>query len=324
MIIGSIKEHTKEETRTALTPAVIKKLTTLGHTILIEKSIGKKSFFFDNEYLKAGAKFSTPEKIYKNSDIILQIAPPPKELLSSLNTKQIIASNFHQYTLTPNTSKATIIQLEKIQRTSVGQSIDILSSQHTVRGYASALYALSHSPIMAPQIFTSATSIKQTTALVIGASITGLQASITFKRNGCKVILLDINDKNQELARSVGAELKIVSSPKELEDLLHSSNIILASAQTITSSPQIISQDNIKSITKGTIIIDTTSNNIEISSNLKNTPNYYFYRNLYFERLIPITSSTLWANNMLNLITTISLNNTINLEIDYIKPMIFN
>ncbi|MBQ8750998.1 MAG: hypothetical protein IJZ30_05130 [Alphaproteobacteria bacterium] len=42
MIIGSIKEHNKNETRTALTPDVVKKLTTQGHTILLEKSIGKK------------------------------------------------------------------------------------------------------------------------------------------------------------------------------------------------------------------------------------------------------------------------------------------
>ena len=80
MIIGSIKEHNKNETRTALTPDVVKKLTTQGHTILLEKSIGKKSFFFDEEYISAGAKFTSIEKIYQNSNIILQIYPPQKEL----------------------------------------------------------------------------------------------------------------------------------------------------------------------------------------------------------------------------------------------------
>lgn len=323
MIIGSIKEHNKNETRTALTPDVVKKLTTQGHTILLEKSIGKKSFFFDEEYISAGAKFTSIEKIYQNSNIILQIFPPQKELLSSLKAPQIIASNFHQYPISSIKINATILQLEKNPRTSIAQSIDILSSQHTIRGYASALYALSQSPIIAPQLFTASSSIKQTNALVIGASITGLQASTIFKKNGCKVTILDTNKDYQELAHSVGATLAIAKTDNELQDILSSSNFVLATAQNINYSPKIIPYYMLKSLPKGTIIVDTTPSNIDISNNIEKTSSYYFYRNLYFERLNPITSSTLWANNMLNLITTITTNNSLDLEIDYIKPMIF-
>lgn len=50
MIIGAIKEHNKNETRCALTPEVVKKLTQLGHKIILQKNIGKKSNFYDIEY----------------------------------------------------------------------------------------------------------------------------------------------------------------------------------------------------------------------------------------------------------------------------------
>ena len=38
MIIGSILENDTNETRTPLTPDVVQKLTSLGHTLLIEKT----------------------------------------------------------------------------------------------------------------------------------------------------------------------------------------------------------------------------------------------------------------------------------------------
>ena len=41
MIIGAIKEHNKNETRCALTPEVVKKLTQLGHKIILQKNIQK-------------------------------------------------------------------------------------------------------------------------------------------------------------------------------------------------------------------------------------------------------------------------------------------
>ena len=68
-----------------------------------------------------------------------------------------------------------------------------------------AMYALYHSPIIAPQLTTASTSVKASSALIIGASITGLQAVTIFKKQDCKVTILDINENNKELAQSVGA-----------------------------------------------------------------------------------------------------------------------
>ena len=45
MIIGSIKEQNKFETRCALTPNVVKKLSQLGHKILLQEDIGLNSYF---------------------------------------------------------------------------------------------------------------------------------------------------------------------------------------------------------------------------------------------------------------------------------------
>lgn len=325
MIICSIKEYNPEETRVALTPSVVKKLISDGHTVILEKNIGKKAGFSDKDYIDVGANLSEDiEEIYNQGQIILQILPPPTETLKFLNNSQLICADFSNHNLSLYSKQTKVLRLEQVPRSSTAQSIDILSSQHTIRGYMSAIYTLYKSPKIAPQLMTSATSIKSAQALVIGSSITGLQASTVFKRNGCKVTILDINEKNKDLAHSVGAELTIANTSEELSSILSNKNFILASASSQNKEDPIIIEENLLHLlANGAVIVDTTTQNINIKKEQQNKDNYHFYRNLYFERLAPITASELWAHNMLNLIRTIvTPDNQLNLNINYITPML--
>ena len=325
MIIGAIKEHNKSETRCVLTPNIVKELSQLGHKILLQEDIGLNSSFNNIEYIKAGAslhKSSNP--IYNQSQILLQITPPKPQTFNLLKETQLLISDFSSFDFTLVTSKPQILMLEKVPRTSVAQSIDILSSQHTIRGYIGAMYALYHSKRIAPQLITASTSIKSTSALVIGASITGLQATSIFKKQGCKVTILDIDEKNKELAQSVGANFIITKSEHELINLIENQNFIFASAGNLNNSPKIIHKHLLKYLKSAPILVDTTKNNIEISKNNKKTNAYIFHRNLNFETLAPITASELWANNMLNLLNLIiSPDNQLDLSTDYISTMLY-
>lgn len=322
MIIGAIKEYNKNETRCALTPEVVKKLTQLGHKIILQKNIGKKSNFYDIEYKNSGAiLYDKADDIFTKCQIILQISPPKLELLS---TKQLLIADFSNFEFSDINNLPQIIRLEKVPRTSVAQSIDILSSQHTIRGYMGAMYALYHSSRIAPQLITAATSIKATSALIIGASITGLQAATIFKKQGCKVTILDINEQTKELAQSVGANFTSANTKHELIDLIKNQNFILSSASSIKNSPKIINHNYLQYLENYPVIIDTTKNNIEIDKNEEKTDKYLFYRNTQLEILCPTTASELWANNMLNLIKTILPNtNQLNLDINYISEMLY-
>ena len=74
MIIGTIKETSFFETRTAITPQSAKTLINLGYFVLIEKGCGKTSGFSDNAYRSAGAKIiSSATKILSQIDILLLI-----------------------------------------------------------------------------------------------------------------------------------------------------------------------------------------------------------------------------------------------------------
>lgn len=326
MLIGSIKEQDFAETRVSLTPAIVKKLTNSGHSVMLEKDFGLKAGFSDSDYLTAGAEIiENPDNIYMKSQIILQILPPAQEKLELLTNGQVIAADFRNYTFTYIPQDLNIIRLELVPRTSIAQSIDILSAQNTVRGYMGALYALYHSPRIAPQLMTAAASIKAAATLIIGTSVTGLQAASVFKRQGCRVTIVDINEKSKELAQSVGADFAMAPNKEELSNLLTDKNFILSAAATPNgNSPQVITSDQLDVTANGAVIVDTTTHNIGIDSNTNNNRHYHFYRNIYLERLAPDTASVLWANNMYNLISLIvKEKNQIDLSLNYIAPMVY-
>lgn len=326
MIIGSIKEQENAETRVAITPSMVKKFITDGHSIILEKKYGEKAGFVDQEYLSVGAHILEKQQdIYTQAQIILQILPPSQNNLELLINRQTIAADFRHFTFTHIPKELNIIRLELVPRTSIAQSIDILSTQSTIRGYMGALYALYHSPRIAPQLMTAAASIKAANALIIGTSVAGLQAASVFKRQGCRVTIIDINEKSRELAKSVGAEFAMAANKEELNAILTDKNFILSAAATASgNSPQIITEDQLVNLAKGAVIVDTTTQNIGIKEETIENPHYHFYRNLYMERLAPQTASILWANNMYNLISLIqNKNGYVDLSLNYISPMVY-
>lgn len=324
MIIGQIKEDDNKETRTPLTPSTIKEITTLGHTVLSSKNIGKKSYYTNKEYIQSKSQILPNAQIYQQSDIIIKFTPPSQHLLKKLSKNQILISNFSNNEHLLSKTIATIIQLEKIPRTSFYQSIDTLTSQALPRGYSASLFALSKSPIIAPLLYTPSTSLGKAKALIIGASITGLEIASMFKKNGATTFILDVQPSAQELATSIGADFIHSTKDFDISSVLKDKDFILSAVNFHNpKNPPIITLQNLKHLKKGSILIDTTTNNISIKQAQKITSTYSFYRNPCFERLCPKTSSILFSSNMLNLIKLIQPFQDSSINLFPVKPMIY-
>jgi NAD/NADP transhydrogenase alpha subunit len=313
MIIGSLKEQSKDETRISLTPEVTQKLIAKGHAVLLEKGYGKTLYISDTAYLNTGAKvLETTDEILSKSEIIIQINPQqiqPKQLKTC---KLIIADFTDSHT---NFAPVKELHLELVPRISVAQPIDILSAQSIVKGYMAAIYALYHAKRIAPQLITGATTIKPIKALVIGAGTTGLEIAAFLKKSGCKVTIADIREEAKNLAASVGAEFSLTSST-DIATILSDKNIIISTV----NAKSIITDKDLSSTITHAVVIDTTKQSI----NLTKTPtDFHFCRNTHFERLAPLTASDLFAHNILNLINIILPKpNTLDLSADYIKPIL--
>ena len=209
MIIGIPKESLTGETRVAILPAEVKKLSSDFLKFKIESGAGNGSFITDETYAESGAEIVSD--VYSDSDLIIRINPPTEEELSKLNEGTSLIS-----LLAPFTNHALIKQLatnnissyclELIPRSTYAQSMDVLSSQATVGGYRSVLNAASHMSKFFPMLMTPAGTIKPATVLVIGAGVAGLQAIATAGRLGAKVEAFDVRPAAREQVESLGAK----------------------------------------------------------------------------------------------------------------------
>jgi len=209
MIIGIPKESLTGETRVAILPAEVKKLSSDFLKFKIESGAGNGSFIADEIYAESGAEIVSD--VYSDSDLIIRINPPTEEELSKLNNGTCLIS-----LLAPFTNHALVNQLaeknissyclELIPRSTYAQSMDVLSSQATVGGYRAVLNAASHLSKFFPMLMTPAGTIKPSTVLVIGAGVAGLQAIATAKRLGAKVEAFDVRPAAREQVESLGAK----------------------------------------------------------------------------------------------------------------------
>ena len=209
MVIGIPKESLISETRIAILPVEIKKLSSDKLTFIIESGAGNGSYISDEDYSNAGADIVTD--VYSDSDLIVRINPPSKEELSKIKDETSLVSllgPFTNHNLIKQLAKKHISSfcLELIPRSTYAQSMDVLSSQATVAGYRAVLNAATHMGKFFPMLMTPAGTIKPSTVLILGAGVAGLQAIATASRLGAKVEAFDVRSAAREQVESLGAK----------------------------------------------------------------------------------------------------------------------
>ena len=91
MIVGSINEDRKVESRVAITPENVKKFIGLGFEVLIEKNYAEHIGLNDNEYKSLGAEITEDKKkILTNSNFIIQFNLPSEDNLNFLKENQCL------------------------------------------------------------------------------------------------------------------------------------------------------------------------------------------------------------------------------------------
>lgn len=304
MIIGIPKELPLSEKRVAATPTSVKKLISQGFEVWIEKNAGLSSLFYDSQYIDCGASIKkNSTEIFNSSDIILSVCPPVTIKNKNLKKSSVIIGNFQNLMPSSYLKNSTCFALEKLPRISKSQPFDILSSQNNLSGYQAVIKATSLLKKSIPMMITSAGTITPVKFLIIGLGVAGLQAIATAKRLGAKIYAHDIRSETKEQAKSLGAIFI-----ENINDILNDIDVIIASAFYPTSkAPILITENDIKKMTKGSVLIDmaiTQGGNIEHSKNLKiiNFNDNQIYADSNLANEIPQTASQLYANNLSNFI----------------------
>ena len=333
MKIAIPKETKVKENRVAITPDTIKDLIKKGFSCTIEKGAGDNSFYKDDVYTGAGATVAGSRKeLFSNADIVLAVNPPSADDIASMKKEAILISFMYAATH-PDLVKAcanagiSAFSVDAIPRISRAQKMDALSSQANLAGYKSVIIAADALGKIFPMLMTAAGTIKPAKVVIMGAGVAGLQAIATAKRLGAIVEVSDIRPETKEQVMSLGGkfiELKgddtvkmeggyvtkvsdeFLKKQQELvgKHVADADIVITTALIPGRKAPVLITEDMIKSMRNGSVIVDMAveqGGNVvgsKMNENIVSPNGVKIIGESNLPALLPLNASDLYAKNI--------------------------
>jgi len=335
--------------RVAVIPDTIAKFQDLGLEILVESGAGERAFFDNDTYTEAGATIVDRAGLLAQSDLLVSIAPLPDSDLKQVSKDAFVISQF-----APFQDGSVIDQLREmgvqafsmdmIPRTTLAQSMDVLSSMASVAGYRSVLSAANQLPRYFPMLITAAGSIRPAKVLVLGAGVAGLQAIATARRLGAMVEAFDTRQAAKEEVQSLGAKFVEVEGAKddttaggyaveqseeflkrqraEVQSRAQKSDVIITTAQVRgRKAPILVPTSTVEQMKPGSVIVDlaaSTGGNCELTQDEQTIVHkgVSIIGNSNLADLMPQDSSQLYSNNVYNFLKYLVREEQVHLDLD--------
>jgi NAD(P) transhydrogenase subunit alpha len=341
MILGVLREP--GQNRVSLVPPMAPKFKQLPCELLVERGAGEKAGYPDIAY-QEHAQIVSREELIAKSDLILSIAKPDSTLLDIIPSGKYLVSSFESFIddqVVPDLKRRGLhaFGMDMIPRTTLAQSMDVLSSMASIAGYKAVIKAADQLAKYFPMMITAAGSIKPARILVIGAGVAGLQAVATARRLGAIVEVFDTRSAVKEEVRSLGAKFVEVEGATEdtgaggyavqqteeymakqrelIKDRAKAAHVIITTAQIRgRKAPIIIPKTTVDEMQQGAVIIDlaaSTGGNCEMTQDQK-TIVYNGVTIMGDSELadtMPQDASFLYANNVLNFLKVVVVDGAI-------------
>jgi NAD(P) transhydrogenase subunit alpha len=210
LTIGVPKETADGETRVALTPDVVRRLTGAGLGVIVEEGAGAGAHHADADYEDAGATVAGRREAL-GAELVAVVTPPSGDEAQELGDGQTLVGLLDPLG-DPEAIQAlaeqgvTALAMELVPRIGRAQKMDALSAMSSLAGYRATLIGAHALPKFFPLLTTAAGTIRPAQVLVLGAGVAGLQALATAKRLGAKVKGYDIREATREEVESLGAQ----------------------------------------------------------------------------------------------------------------------
>lgn len=333
MQVGVLKES--GDSRVAMVPATAKKMIAAGYQVCIEQGAGEGAYFTDAAYEEAGCTVAPRDKVLAQAEMLLAIGAPPLAELQQLKPETAVLAMFNPLIdkeLAAAVAKLAIwpFSLDRVPRTSIAQSMDILSSQASLAGYKAVLEAAYRLPSYFPMLMTAAGTIPPAKVLILGAGVAGLQAIATARRLGATVEAFDVRSAVKEEVQSLGAKFVEVEGAVEdaaaggyaveqsdeykqrQKQLIHEraarADVIITTANIPgRQAPLLIEAATVEAMKPGSVIVDlaaATGGNCAFTQNDQVVVHQgvTIVGNSNLPGDMPRDSSVLYSNNVLNFV----------------------
>ncbi len=269
MNIGILKEDPHRERRVALTPAGVQALVTDGHQVFIEKDAGLASHFPDEKYRAVGAQIVyTSDEVFGRSNVLLKISAPTEADGERLVDAQTFFSFLH---LAVSSAKITETLLQK-RICAVGYELiedakgdlPILQVMGEIAGQMTSNIAarfLESSNNGRGIVMGGITGIPPATVVIVGAGTVGQAAARMALGAAAEVIVLD-----KDISRLRALENRFnyhvvtaVANEYNLRKSLQFADVVIGAVLIKGErAPHVITEDMVRSMKPGSIVIDVS------------------------------------------------------------------
>ncbi len=285
MIIGVVK--CTEENLIGLVPKVAAKLIQQEDEVWIEKGAGSSANYSDSAYEEVGAKSTSRQDILAKADVIITYAGLDPKEISDINKSALVVGKFNARVESDlitalKDAKLKAFSLDLLPRSTIAQSMDVLSSLASLSGYKAVLLAADNFAGYLPMMTTSAGTIPPARVMILGAGVAGLQAIATAKRLGAVVEAFDVRSAVKEEVQSLGAKFIEVEGAAENKDaggyaieqseeyiqkqkaLIHETalkaDLVITTANIPgRTAPLLIEEKTVKEMKPGSVMVDMAS-----------------------------------------------------------------
>ncbi len=333
MIVGILKSTNSP--LSPLVPDLGKKFIKHDYQVMMVKGCGALAHYPDDSYKAVGVTIESESEILKNADIILTDVSITQEQLNQTREGVIVIGRFNPLTnksfiQSLDTGNRYIFSLDMVPRTSIAQSMDILSSLASLSGYKAVVLSAEKYSGYFPMMSTAAGTVPPAKVLVLGAGVAGLQAIATARRLGAVVEAFDVRSAVKEEVQSLGAKFVEVEGSKEdnqaggyavqqsedyinlQKQLIHeravNADIVITTANIPgKTAPLLIEKTTVEAMKPGSIVIDLASasgGNCEVSEDGKEIKknDVTIIGNSHLYETAPREASRLYSTNLYNFI----------------------
>ena len=350
MIIGVPTEQGTGECRVAASPGSVKKLIKLGYEVKVQAGCGQKASLTDEHFESAGATIvASDEEIYRQSDIVVKIEPPSDREIEMMREGTTLISFIWPAKNDSVTEKLrekniTTLAMDCVPRISRAQKLDALSSMANIAGYRAVIEAANEFGSFFTGQITAAGKVPPAKVLVIGAGVAGLAAIGTAGSLGAIVRAFDTRPSVKDQVKSMGAEFLELDFEEDGEgsggyaktmskefieaemalfaEQAKDVDIIVTTALIPNKpAPKLITAEMVKSMKPGSVIVDLAAQNggnCELTEPcekcVKHGVTIIGYTDL--PSRLPKQSSILYSNNIANLLSDMTDDNSGELKVD--------
>lgn len=265
MNIGVPREIKNNERRVALTPSGVTAFVKSGHNVFIEKSAGNESGFLDEEYKAVGADIVlTTEEVW-SADMVMKVKEPQREEFVYLREGLILFTYLHlaaepELTKELVEKKVTAIAYETIQNSD--GSLPLLAPMSEVAGrMAVQIGAQFLENVKGGKgiLLGGVPGVQPGNVVIMGGGAVGTNAAKMALGLRANVTIIDINTKRlRELEDLFGGSITtLMSNPLNIQEAVKSADLLIGAVLIPgAKAPQLVSEDMVKEMSPGSVIID--------------------------------------------------------------------